>query len=168
MKTLALDSSFSVYGLVNQFSIHNIIASDIRLLTHWSHQIEVQAREKALPVDFFAAFQQLHHFLSVSQHYQALAATARSVTIFGEPDVFVPSYAGIQVVALHRHAVLAREWFVIAAHPTFARAVIARETTPPGTPRQKRLFEGILTSDPALVDEVAHAIQAHLGAAATS
>lgn len=143
-------ADFSVYDLLDPNSVMNIFTEKPHILAFWSHRIERAVVDYQLQGDMFVGFQKLSRFLPVMHHYEHIAQSARRIWIFGEADVPVPRMCDqIRFVTLSPDDALSREWFMVVHAPVFTRALVAREIT-----SDKRLYEGVLTSDVPVIEEM--------------
>lgn len=139
--------SFSLYSLIERSSTSNIFSEYATLLARWSYNIENAVIDERLHTDVFVGFQQVSRLARIAKRYGKVSAAARKVWVFAEPDAPIPDPTLYQHVTLSPQHKLAQEWFVVVNHPAYARALVAREITPPGTPQAERTFTGVLTSD---------------------
>jgi DICT domain-containing protein len=140
-------NTFSLYALVEQDNVSSIFAEQRTLLSHWCKGMEKAVIERQLPVDVLAGFQRIGQIKPVLARYHELNRIAHSLTVFGQPDATF-NLEGIHFVALDKDSPLVQEWFLIIRHPEYMRALIAREEE-----ANSEHFRGVLTSDPAQVEQ---------------
>jgi DICT domain-containing protein len=144
--SFAVDTGFSLYELIDRTNTRNIFSERPNMLASWCKMMENAVVDFRLDARVYAGFQQIRRLERVFPRYQKMAQYSE-VYVFGEPDAQFPAVENMQYVNLHPLDELTREWFLIVDDPKYARALIARETTPPGTPRNDRVFEGVLIND---------------------
>lgn len=142
----------SLYSLVEHASPYNIFTGDRQLLARLSGQIEREILDKRIQSQVFAGFQQLSYFAPVSERYQRIADQCKAVWVFGVPDAMYALHHHMHTIELNPGHPLEREWFVVVNDRQYKRALIAEEITPRGTPHADRVFDGLLTTDPVVVD----------------
>lgn len=142
-----IKKDFSLYQHIIQTTPQNIFSNKRKMLAHWCASVEKELIEQAIPLTLFVGFQQLDYFVPVMKRYQLIAQTADYVFVFGEPSDKVVPIANLTYVYLSPDDKLRNEWFLIAHHKDYSRAIIAYETTPPNTPHEDRVFTGVLTND---------------------
>jgi DICT domain-containing protein len=148
-----------VYALIDWKNVFNIFSERRALLAHWSKTIEEAVIDYQLETDVFAGFQHLHFIVPILIRYQQLQQIASSVWLFGTSDERDPALDGFRSVILMQDDLLVREWFLVVDHPRYARAIVAREITPPNTKRLERKFQGVLTSDRKQIKRLTSGLQ---------
>lgn len=156
---IQLDQNFSVYQYIEHAGIQNIFSDNRKLLAHWCQSIESTIIEQSLPLTLFACFQELDYFVPVMERYKLIAKFARHVFIFGVPSGSVCTIPNITYVPLSSVDQLRNEWFLIAHHGDYSRALIALEKTPLNTPHHERRFDGVLTSDTNVIAPIFKALE---------
>jgi len=144
--------ALSLYSLVEHASPHNIFTGDRQTLARLSARIEMDVIDKRISAPLFAGFQQLQYFAPVLERYKKVAQTSKDVWVFGMLDASYPEVANIHYIELGACHPLKREWFVVVNDKHYKRALIAEEVTPENTPHANRLFDGVITTDPIIVD----------------
>ncbi len=145
------DQSFSLYDVVDWRTIYNIFTERRALLASWCRTIELAVIERSLDTEIYAGFQQMRYLAPVLPRYQKMSLITNSIWVFGQQGEQDPPMDGLNGVVLQNDDQLIKEWFLVVNHPKYARALVAQETSKPGTPHSKRVFRGLLTSDQAQV-----------------
>lgn len=153
--------NFSVFNLVDQHSIRNIFAARTDILLKWSYNIENNIIKRKLPASLYVGFQNLSKVTPVMPRYKKLVSTRTEIVAFGTPAHTKHYLSGIRYVEVPPASPLAQEWFVVAHHPNFSRALIAREICPES--HENRIFEGVLLTDPKHVKRISQAIHQFVG-----
>jgi len=144
--------TLSLYSLVEHTSPNNIFTGNRELLAQLSASIEKAVIDRHIKSPIFVGFQQLRYFGPVYERYKCVANTSKAVWVFGMPDAVYPDVENIHYIELGPEHPLKREWFVVINDRHYKRALIAEEVSPDGTPHENRAFDGVLTSDPIVVD----------------
>ncbi len=142
---------FSVYREVSRATTVNIFTDKRNMLAAWCANIEKTVLAAEFTTTLFASFQQLEFFLPVADRYLALAEKGNTLYVFGEPYADLPQAKNLHYVHLHPYDALRKEWFLVAKHDTYTRALISVEISNPGTPHKDRTFTGALTENPGVV-----------------
>lgn len=159
MQIPAPSSDFSVYALIDWKNVFNIFSERRVLLAHWSKTIEEAVIEQRLKTEVYAGFQHLYFVSPILGRYQQLQEIASSVWLFGTSNARDPVLDRFHCVTLMEDDLLVREWFLVVDHPRYARAIVAREITPPNTKRLDRMFQGVLTSDRTQIKRLIRGLQ---------
>ena len=146
-----INQNFSVYQHILPDTSRNIFSNNGQMLAHWCASIEKEIINQSIPLTLFVGFQKLDHFVPMMERYKSIAQVANHVYVFGEPSEKVKAIPNITYVHLAHHAQLRNEWFLVAYHKDYARALIALETTPSQKPHHERTFKGVLTSDAEMI-----------------
>jgi len=150
----SIDTDFSVYELLVKDSSQNIFSYQARMLQHWSSNIEQTIICQQVSTSIFVGFQQLKLFIPQIPIYTQLSQVAAEIWIFGLPCDRLPQIENIYYIPLKTNHQLCQEWFVIAHHDTYSRALVARQTTPYNFQSTKRSFEGAITFDRTVIRSI--------------
>jgi len=154
-----MKSDFSLYNHIDRKNVRNLFSERPLVLASWCRMIENVVVDFRLAADVYAGFQRMRRLGPVWPRYQKMAGTAQGIWIFGAQDATYPQTNHINFITLTPEDELMREWFLIVDHTTYSRALVARETTPLGTPQQDRLFEGVLIGERAMVKDIKTKLQ---------
>jgi DICT domain-containing protein len=150
--------NFSVACLVDEQAVENIFTGRTDLLVRWSSGIEKAIINYQLKTPVYVGVQHLRQFKPILERYRRIASFAHGVWVFGQSDAEPMAVNGLHYVSLHPDDKLVREWFLVVNEAAYARALVAREITPPGTPQAQRMFQGVLTSDRSQITRIAAAL----------
>ena len=154
----SVDGGFSVYDLVDEQDVSNIFVEKRPMLAHYCLRIETELAERGIPATVYVGFQRLRRVRPVLSRYLKIAAAGADIRVFGAPDQNETPLPGVRCVALRAGDQLTREWFLVAHHPNFQRALIAREIGAPDLPHAERTFQGVVTGDAAAIARIAQRI----------
>lgn len=157
--SLTVPQEFSVFDLVDWQNVRNIFIKQRPMLAYYCKQIELQVVEHGSAVDVYAGFQRLVRVKPVLPRYRQMADNGANVAVFGQPGEGDPSLTGMRRVVLNERNALIHEWFLVARHPDFNRALIALEIGEPDWPHEQRTFRGVLTSDDADIARIADTVE---------
>lgn len=157
---LKIEPNFSVYDLIEWRNIYNIFTERRKLLAYWSRNIEEAVLQQELHSPLYASFQQMRYIKPVLPRYHKIRTLTPKIYVFGVPGNADPVLTEFNCVRLNRDDSLTKEWFLVVNHPRYARALVAQEVTPLGTPHAERLFRGVLTSDKDQVQRLEQALAA--------
>jgi DICT domain-containing protein len=150
---------FSLYGMIDEANTSNIFMDRRKMLAHMCGRIEQDVVNARLDADVFAGFQKYVYVTPVIERYQSMVDQGAQVWLFAEGDSGDVALDGVLATGLLAGDALLREWFLVVSHPEYARALVAQEVTPDGTPQRERLFRGVMTSDPVEVARFAAALK---------
>jgi DICT domain-containing protein len=145
---------FSLYADVQKLDVGNIFSNRRAMLARWCYTMEKQMIEHNVRSEVYASFQQLSNLEAVFPRYQQIARTAPNVWLFGEPNAHFSGPQNMHFVYLAASDQLVREWFLVVNDPAFASALVAQEITPVGTQPADRMYQGIRTSHPLVVEHI--------------
>lgn len=134
-----------------------------RTMVALSHVIEEQAAAGGAQTLLFATFQRLSLYAVEAPRYRAIAPHFAQVYVFGVADVAVPDVPNVRVVPLEPGWPLVQEWSVLASGPRVAVGLLARDVEGFDLARRSRSFEGLFTTDAALIDAAAAGLCLALG-----
>jgi DICT domain-containing protein len=134
-----------------------------RTMVALSHVIEDQAAAAGGPTVLVAAFQRLSLYAVEAARYRPLAPRFARVYVLGVPDMAVPELPNVQIVPLEPNWPLVQEWSVLASGPRVAVGLLARDVEGFRIDHRSRSFEGLFTTDAALVDAAVASLCAALG-----
>lgn len=147
-----IDGNFSVWGLVQRVKSRSAVSNHRHTMNLVSYTIEDVTLVDKEKTRIFAGFQRFSKFMPQINRYTRMAEVADMIYVFGVPDIEPPAIQGITFVPLERFDRLSREWFLVSYGETFASALVTQEITDTGTLDEKRVFEGLWTRDPSLVE----------------
>lgn len=151
---LNIDPNFSVYRLVGRVA-HTATLNHRRTMNVISNEIENTTLVDGAKTRIFAAFQLFSRFVPQMKRYREIAERAEAVYVFGIPDVILPDIENVTYIPLKPTDQLAREWFLVSYGPEYASALATEEQTNISYADPDRLFKGIWTFDPTLVNILA-------------
>ncbi len=158
-----VEQNFSVYHQFIATRPVNIFSERRRMLARWCTSIERTVQVERFQTSVFAGFQQLSFFLPVAERYMAIAQRGNNVYVFGTPHDDLPQVDNLHFVHLKPDDQLVNEWFLVAHHSLYSRALIALETSTPGTPHKDRTFTGALTNDARMIAPVFYSLKSVVG-----
>lgn len=151
---LNIDPNFSVYRLAGRVA-HSATLNHRRTMNAISREIENTTLIDGSPTRMYAAFQLFSRFVPQMSRYRDLAKRAESIYVFGIPDVILPDIENITYIPLKPTDQLAKEWFLVSYGKDYASALATEEQTHISYADADRLFKGIWTFDPTLVNILA-------------
>lgn len=151
MSEFNISPNFSVFRLVERVQASSSIVKHRRAMTVISHEIENATLIDNAQTTIFAGFQRMSRFLPQVARYEKIATRARSIYIFGVPDVALPTLPNITYVPLKPTDQLTKEWFLVSLGRDYASALATEELTHIDDPDEKREFKGVWTFDSELV-----------------
>lgn len=117
----------------------------------------------------YAGFEKLSRLEPIVDRYLRIADVSERLYIFGVDDWTPPRHPNMRLVPLSPSATLAREWFVIAASPSYSVALIARDEDGFDAPvLDRRTFGGFKTSHHTLVNKLAGEMEKIIDSAMTT
>jgi DICT domain-containing protein len=128
-----------------------------------SHVIEEHAAAGGPDMVLIAAFQRLSLFAVEAPRYRLLAPHFAEVYILGVPDAAPADLPKVTAVPLDRAWPLVQEWSVIASGPSLSVGLFARDLEGFRLGTRSRSFEGLFTTEAAVVDAAAARLRAALG-----
>ncbi|MEO7913636.1 MAG: DICT sensory domain-containing protein [Roseiflexaceae bacterium] len=117
-----------------------------------SHVIEEHAATGGPDTVLIAAFQRLSLFAVEASRYRLLAPQFAQVYVIGVPDVPFVDMPNVTAVPLDSAWPLVQEWSVIASGPRISVALFARDLEGFRHETRSRSFEGLFTTEVAVVD----------------
>ncbi|HMO58153.1 MAG TPA: DICT sensory domain-containing protein [Roseiflexaceae bacterium] len=123
-----------------------------RTMITLSHVIEEQAALGGTATVLIATFQRLSLYAVEAARYRRFALQFAQVYVLGVADAPVPDVPNVTVVPLERNWPLVQEWSVIASGPQVAVGLLALDAVGFRPEQRSRSFEGLFTTDPALID----------------
>jgi len=123
-----------------------------RTMIELSHVIEEQATVGGAETVLIAAFQRLSLYAVEAERYRQFAPQFAQMYVLGVPDVVVPEAPNITIMLLDRDWPLVQEWSVIACGPQVAVGLLAVDAEGFRPDKRSRSFEGLFTTDSALID----------------
>jgi DICT domain-containing protein len=148
---VSIDPMFSVWRLVGRVGDQSTQLHHRPTMNIISYEIENITLLDGEQNRIFAGFQSMSKFLPQVERYTRIAQRAKSVHIFGVPDVPVPEIPGIVYVPLSRGDRLSKEWFLVSTGEGYASALVTEEVSGTGTLDSSRVFNGLWTFDVSLV-----------------
>jgi signal transduction histidine kinase/CheY-like chemotaxis protein len=128
-------------------------------LTDLSRTLEDLVLVDDAPGTVLTGFQESQHWHTERLRYEALAAgKQRSVAVFSQGQL--GQATAVRRFTLDRGHPLAQEWFLFVLTERFSAALFGREL-PGQDPSEEmdRLFASVWTFDPAVIDDLLHALQ---------
>lgn len=153
--TAVIDPQFSVYHLVQRIQQQSAMLHHRRTMSLVSYEIENATIRENVRSRIFAGFQAMSRFLPQVERYRRLAANAETVYVFGVRDVEPPPIENVTYIPLSADDQLSREWFLVSYGPEYFSALATEEVTRMTDPDASRVFKGLWTFDPDLVDILA-------------
>jgi hypothetical protein len=147
-----IDGNFSVWGLVGRIKARSTLLNHRQTMNLVSYTIENITLLDGEKTRMFAGFQRYSKFIPQIKRYTRMATIAERIYVFGVPDVELPEIPGVIYVPLERYDRLAREWFLVSSSPYFSSALVTQELTETGTLDENRVFEGLWTLEPTMVE----------------
>ncbi len=117
-----------------------------------SHVIEEHAATGGPGTVLIAAFQRLSLFAVEARRYRMLAPQFAQVYIIGVPDAPLADRSHVTTVPLDSTWPLAQEWSVIASGPSISVGLFARDLEGFRLETRSRSFEGLFTTEIAVID----------------
>lgn len=146
-----IDSTMSVFSLVENDQKNQQMLNNVWMMNHISREIENIVIKDHVPARIFSSFQRITSFMPQIKRYQHLAQYAESVHVFAHFDITPPPIVNVNYVPLRPDDQLAKEWFVIADAPDFFTALVTEEVDSVDDPRAQRMFKGFWSFDEELV-----------------
>ncbi|MCQ3931663.1 MAG: hypothetical protein DPW16_14495 [Chloroflexi bacterium] len=150
----ALTENASLFEIVDYPTTPFLFTEHRHSLISISREIENCVMEIRTPVRVFAGFQKLSFFLPQLKRYREIAQKAESVWVFGVPDITPPDIPGIEYALLPHDHLLTQEWFLVVESAEYFSALVAKDLSGLELPQTERMFRGIWTFDPDLVNQV--------------
>ncbi|MFZ4813219.1 MAG: DICT sensory domain-containing protein [Phototrophicaceae bacterium] len=143
---IAVDPSFSVYGLVDRVSKQSTVIQSRYAMQVISYEIENATLKDGARTTIFSSFQRLSKFIPQVERYTQLAAQSQRTYVFGIPDVDVlPAIPNLYYVPLKPYDRLAQEWFLVSYGADYYSALATEELSHIDDPDDQRKFRGVWT-----------------------
>ncbi len=145
----------SLYPLALEMEQGGLMSSMVQTLLAISHGIEDAVMQNQLRGTFYAGFQRLSAFAPQAERFARLAAACGEVFVFAFPDAPVPQIPKVQFVLLEPEAPLVQEWFIVFSHSDFVASLLTQqvgERSPDALVKRRRVYQGLMTFDPAVVN----------------
>jgi DICT domain-containing protein len=133
-----------------------------------SHVIEDHAAAGGPDTVLIAAFQRLSLFVAEAPRYRLLAPHFAEVYILGVPDAPPADLPNVTTVPLEGAWPLVQEWSVIASGPSLSVGLFARDLEGFRLSTRSRSFEGLFTTEVAVIDAAVARLRATLALPARS
>lgn len=147
MPDFNMDSTFSVYHLVQRVQSDTVVINARPTMSLISHQIENATLRDGAKNVIFSSFQRMSKFLPQMNNYRKLAQSAQHVYVFGEMDVQLPPIPNITYIPLKPTDQLAKEWFIVSYGNDYFSALATEELSSIDDPDDQREFKGIWSFD---------------------
>lgn len=141
----SIDTTFSVYHLVERLQQVSSIVNHRRTMSLISYEIENAVLIDGARPRMFSSFQTMSKFVRQQARYEEIARRSESVYVFGIPDVIPPAIENIHYIYLSPRHQLAKEWFVVAYSEGYHCTLATEELTQMTDPDHERQFRGIWT-----------------------
>jgi DICT domain-containing protein len=128
-----------------------------------SHTIEEHGAASGPDTVLIAAFQRVSLFMSEAPRYGLLAPQFAQVYVIGVPDVPLAEVPNVTIVSLDTAWPLVQEWSVIASGPRMSVGLFARDIEGFRLETRSRSFEGLFTTEAAVVDTAVASLHDALG-----
>lgn len=148
----ANNSGPSLFKLVSAVPEQQRLSVPADALIIIGRQIEALIQDRAIAADVAIGTLRFSLFRMHQGRIAQLAASCRSVTVYGEADIEPPEVPGVEFVALAPDTALCQEWFLVVDSPDFWGALLTRTMPDRRNGNLRRyLFEGTLTTDERIV-----------------
>jgi PAS domain S-box-containing protein len=124
-------------------------------LVHMSHTLEDMVLRHRIPAMMFTGFQESSYWKQETRRYRELAGIARQICIFAGNPLPADQDAQAIQVELAKDDPLRQEWFVLILSDDFSALLTGQDlAVTPVDDEASRLFDVILTFDPAVIEQV--------------
>jgi|GEM_PF-526757 len=144
---ITVDSSFSLYDLVERVQKESTVLNHRRTMTIISYEIENATLVDNAETWIFSGFQRLSKFKPQMERYRRIAQNATRIFVFGVDDYMPEPIPNIIYVPLKETDRLAKEWFLVSYGKDYYSALATEELTDFFDPDETRVFKGLWTFD---------------------